>query len=172
MELERYNERTLSGVQNEFKANDSLFKALVRPSDDTYKDHYVHIMGMYAHLRRHEEEFRHACRVAESFLSDFAKFAIDQAKIDSTQRSFLESVSGRAVIPPQAPSNETTALNNFLQERKRLLESILAAIKRYNEVVRSVHAYFHEHARKGFWDDEWHLGGFLKEGKLPNEISV
>jgi hypothetical protein len=117
MELERYTSHELSKVQNQFKANDALFTALVMPVADACKIHYVAIMNLHGQLRRNEEEFRHACRVAETYLSDFAKFTRDQAIIDETQRRFLRSVSGRAVVPPSAPSNEPAAQNNLLQER-------------------------------------------------------
>ena len=170
MELETYTQRTASSVQRAFDENDALFTRYAKPVDDAYKPHYVQVMSWHGQLRKHQEEFRHACRVAETFLSDFARFAKNQATIDATQRTFLQSVSGRAVIPPQAPNNEPTAQGNLLQERKRLLESILSAITRYNDVIRAVHAYFHQHAKHGFFSV--HLGGFVTASELPKEISV
>lgn len=168
LELKTYTNRADTDLKRAFEGNNSIFKSYFKPPADDDVVHYKQFMTWHAQLRRHEEEFRHACLRAETFLSDFARFAKDQRGTDATNRKFLENFT-QSVIAPNAPNNESAAVFNLIQQRRAHIEAILCAIRAYNEVVRSMQTYFHQHARVGFFGGLT-LGRFATARQLPIEI--
>lgn len=137
--------------------------------------HYKRAHEFLLDLRRREEQIAHAHAhaLASDRMAVLGQQLQGMKEFDKEQGGLLERLLDRRVIylaPISLPSNAPAALLAVAQERTRLLEGILGAIREYNEVVRQVEAFYVKNERP-LWGGGGVIG-FVERTSLPREIRI